>query len=202
VSRPADDDPALQVSVLGPLRLTVEGLTIDVPGTKRRAVLAMLAMSAPDAISADRLVDAVWPNDPPASGRAALQSHISRLRRHLGPQAPRLTSTGPGYRLDLDADALDAAVAMNRIREARSQAEQDAHAARESLAGARALWRGPALADLLDTAPLAAWARLFRPHPARAVEEQRDRRHVRDVRVVGAGGCLKRFDPVGLFGRQ
>lgn len=39
----ADARPALRVDLLGPLRLVVDGQPVDVPGPKRRALLALLA---------------------------------------------------------------------------------------------------------------------------------------------------------------
>ena len=41
------------------------------------------------------------------SGAVALQSHVSRLRRHLGPASPRLENGLGGYRLRLDPGELD-----------------------------------------------------------------------------------------------
>src|SRR5919106_3326844 len=152
-------DHGLWVSVLGPVRLTVAGVAVEVPGTRRRAVLALLAMAAPEAIGSDRLVDAVWPDDPPRSGRAALQSHVSRIRRHLGAHADRLESTGFGYRLALGAEELDAATAARLVREAREAAPGDPGSAARLLREARALWRGPPLADVTEVPDLAAWSR-------------------------------------------
>ena len=54
------------------------------------------------AVTADHLVDALWPSAAPESGRAALHSHVSRLRGHLGPGAERLITLDGGYRLALD----------------------------------------------------------------------------------------------------
>jgi len=92
------------VDVLGPLRLTVAGSVVDVRGAKRRAVLALLGLAQGRVVTVDRLVDALWPDDPPESGRAALQSHVSRLRGHLGPAASRLANVAGGYRLALADD--------------------------------------------------------------------------------------------------
>lgn len=142
---------AVSVDVLGPLRLTVAGAEVDVPGPKRRAVLALLALAQGRAVGVDHLLDALWPDDPPESGRAALQSHVSRLRGHLGPAAPRLTTLDGGYRLALGDDALDADRARTLL--ARAHAEPDAL---DLLREARALWRGPALAGLTEVAALAA----------------------------------------------
>src|SRR5688572_19437538 len=102
----------LEIDVLGPLRLRVDGTPVDVPGPRRRAVLALLAVSAPDVVRADTLVDAIWGDEPPDSARNSMQSQISRLRRHLGPLADRLTRDGPGYRIQLDPGELD----VDRVR--------------------------------------------------------------------------------------
>lgn len=135
----------LRLGLLGPLSLEIEGAFVEVPGAKRRAVLALLAVRTPDPLTSDRLVDAVWPDDPPASGRAALQSHISRLRRHLRPFADRLTSTGGGYRLCLDEYELDVAIFAALVGDARRQAETEPtaawlHCARRSPCGGDRRW--------------------------------------------------------------
>jgi DNA-binding SARP family transcriptional activator len=89
------------VQVLGPLRLVVDGAAVDVPGPKRRAVLALLALAEGRTVTVDQLVDALWPSEVPESGRQALHSHVSRLRGGLGPAASRLRTRHDGYRLEL-----------------------------------------------------------------------------------------------------
>src|SRR5688572_21799531 len=91
--------PPVRVDVLGPLRLTVGDTVIEVPGPKRRALLALLATAEGRALPADHLMDALWPAELPDAARASLHSHVSRLRRHLGSAAGRLEGHGGGYRL-------------------------------------------------------------------------------------------------------
>jgi predicted ATPase/DNA-binding SARP family transcriptional activator len=146
----------IRVEILGPLRLFVDGTDVGVPGPKRRAVLALLAMAEGRAVAVDQLLDAVWPSDPADSARATLHSHISRLRGHLGPAASRLEHHPDAYRLALDDRALDAAEARSLLADARRLAVHDARAAGAVLREARALWRGPALPDLQEVAPIAA----------------------------------------------
>ena len=146
------------MDVLGPLRLTIDDKPIDVPGPKRRAVLAMLAMASGRVVTADHLVDALWPTSPPESGRAALHSHVSRLRGHLGSSAGRLVSVDGGYRLALDPGGLDADRAEGLFAEGRTTRTSDPAAATGVLREALALWRGPALADLRDVTALATMA--------------------------------------------
>lgn len=147
------------VSVLGPLHLEVDGAAVVVPGAMRRAVLALLAMAAPEPITRDSLIDALWPDDPPVSASAALQSHVSRLRRHLGSAADRLATTPHGYRLDLRAHELDAARMHALVQQARDRKASDPAAAAHRAEQARQLWRGRPLAGLDDIAALASWGR-------------------------------------------
>jgi DNA-binding SARP family transcriptional activator len=122
-----------------------------VPGPKRRAVVALLALAEGRTVSVDRLVDALWPAEMPDSGRQALHTHVSRLRTHLGPAASRLQTRHDGYRLDLATDELDLTLARSLLTEARA-APADALAV---LREAHGLWRGPVLADLTDSEPIA-----------------------------------------------
>jgi DNA-binding SARP family transcriptional activator len=91
--------PAVQVDVLGPLRMVVEGRPVGVTEPKRRALLALLALAGGRAVTVGHLLDALWPAEPPESGPAALHSHVSRLRGHLGPAAAALETVAGGYRL-------------------------------------------------------------------------------------------------------
>ncbi len=51
------DEPArLRVEVLGPLRLVVDGGPVEVRGSKRRAVLALLAFAEGRTVTVDQLV--------------------------------------------------------------------------------------------------------------------------------------------------
>ena len=153
---------SLHLSLLGPLELRVADQPVPVPGTGRRAVLALLAMADGRAVSVDALLDALWRDELPETGTAALHSHISRLRRTLGPAADRLhrvgSGAGSGYALRLAPDELDVAVAR------RSAALVGAHlhtnpalAAREA-AVTLARWRGVALDEFGEVGPLAAVA--------------------------------------------
>jgi predicted ATPase/DNA-binding SARP family transcriptional activator len=148
--------PPVRLDVLGPLRLVVDGVAVDVRGPKRRAVLALLALAEGRTVTVDHLVDALWPSEVPESGRQALHTHMSRLRAHLGPAAARLQTGHDGYRLDLGEDDLDVAQARAQLGTARSAMQHDPAAAFALLRQAHGLWRGPVLADLTEIAPIAA----------------------------------------------
>jgi DNA-binding SARP family transcriptional activator len=148
-----DDRPRIRVDLLGPLRLIVDGVAVDVRGPKRRAVLALLALAEGRAVTVDHLVDALWPSELPESGRQALHSHVSRLRGHLGSAATQLETLVGGYRLVLDD--LDVARARELLAKARAIADRDPVEAYALLREAHALWRGPVLGDLEEVAPVA-----------------------------------------------
>jgi predicted ATPase/DNA-binding SARP family transcriptional activator len=146
-------DVRVRVEVLGPLRLVVDGTAVDVPGPKRRAVLALLALAEGRVVTVDHLLNALWPSEVPESGRQALHTHVSRLRAHLGAAAVRLQTRHDGYRLDLTADELD----VTRVRAllANARTMTDPAGAHALLREAHRLWRGPVLADLTDIGPIA-----------------------------------------------
>jgi predicted ATPase len=133
---------ALRVDLLGPLVLRVRGAAVDVPGTRRRALLAVLAMAGGRVVGTERLVATLWPDQPPDNAVQALYSHVSRLRGHLGPAAERLERGAGGYRLRLQPGDLDVEVVRRLVATARS-AEDPVPCLRDALA----LWRGPALEE-------------------------------------------------------
>ncbi|MDQ4117175.1 MAG: winged helix-turn-helix domain-containing protein [Actinomycetota bacterium] len=150
--------PTVRVDVLGPLRLLVDGVPVDVRGPKRWAVLAVLAVAGGRAVTVDHLLDELWPADLPESARGALHSHVSRLRRHLGGAGTRLRTLDGAYRLALGIEDLDAAMARTLLAQARERASDDPAGAGGLLRAARALWRGPVLGEFADVPALAATA--------------------------------------------
>ncbi len=145
-----------RVEVLGPLRLLVGGVTVDVPGPKRRAVLALLALAEGRIVTVEHLVAALWPAQVPESGRQALHSHVFRLRAHLGAAADLLETTPDGYRLALGPGGLDLTRARVLLDRARAGVREDPAAAYTMLREAHGLWRGPVLADLTDVVRVVA----------------------------------------------
>src|SRR5215218_9058227 len=98
---------ALQVDVLGPIRArTRDGLDVTPPGALQRRLLALLVLRRGSVVSPDAAFSALWPEGAPRDPSAALQTHLSRLRKAL--PAGLVESTGAGYRLDPDQVHLDA----------------------------------------------------------------------------------------------
>ena len=180
--------PPVRVEVLGPLRLLVGGVPVDVPGPKRRAVLALLALAEGRTVTVDRLLNALWPSDVPDTGRQALQNHVSRLRGHLGAAAARLETLHDGYRLNVGRDGLDLTRARELLAAARELDGRDPVTALALLREAHALWRGPVLADLTEVLPIAA-----------AIEESaRLRREIADALIDAAVAAGEAGTVLGL----
>lgn len=160
---PAPVSEPLRLAVLGPVRAAGPGdALLPVAGLGANLLLA-LALE-PRGLSTARAVDETWPDGPPASGRAALQTLVSRLR--AGHHAGLVASTPTGYVLGVPAQDVDlhrAAGATDRAQ--RALAAGDAEGAEAAAVGALALWSGEpgdgATADAL-VAVLAARADALR----------------------------------------
>jgi DNA-binding SARP family transcriptional activator len=155
----------VQVRLLGPVDVVVNGEVRPVPGLRRKALLAALALHCGSIVGTDRLADAVWGDalSPKAVSPEALspeavspkavspnvvptlQRHVSFLREVLGDKAA-IVARPPGYLLDLGDEGSDARVA-ERLFQAGSRADDLACRVR-TLRAALALWRGQPLADV------------------------------------------------------
>jgi DNA-binding SARP family transcriptional activator/WD40 repeat protein len=144
----------MEIRVLGPVEVELDGRRLRLGGPKQRAVLSLLALNANSTVSVDRLIEGLWGEEQPASAAKNVQLYVSQLRKLLVGQ-PRvgIVTRGRGYELRLDPDAVDALRFERLIGEA-SNGHRDGEAA-EAADTALALWRGPPLADLADE-PFAA----------------------------------------------
>ncbi|MCK9898985.1 hypothetical protein CC117_08345 [Parafrankia colletiae] len=148
----------VEVDLLGPMRLRVDGSEVAVPGARRRALLATLALAQARVVGVGALTEAVWGTEPPTSAGPTLHSHLSRIRGHLGARADHLLRDGGGYRLVLTGNSLDAARAEASAARARALRPTDPAAAADQLRLALGLWRGDALAEFGEGGPLGAEA--------------------------------------------
>jgi DNA-binding SARP family transcriptional activator len=140
---------ALQIAILGSVEPRVNGNVVSVPAGKQRALLTRLAVHAPHPVSAESAAEALWPRAAPAEAMRNLQVTVSRLRRSLGAAGSVLETVASGYRLAVEADAIDARRFETLVDEARAaRVAGDGEAARRLLDDALGLWRGPALADV------------------------------------------------------
>src|SRR5262245_2585146 len=115
----------MDVRLLGHLEVEVSGEPVRFEGAKQRRLFAMLALRAPEAVSADELVEALWGEAPPGQSGQALQKQISRLRQRLGDSGTLLRHRPPGYVLDMDAQTVDSHRFEELLRSARVSLGQD-----------------------------------------------------------------------------
>jgi predicted ATPase/DNA-binding SARP family transcriptional activator len=136
----------LDYRLLGPLEVVAEGVPLRLGRRQQRAVLAILLLHVNRAVSADQLIEQLWPEKPPGKPQTAIQGHISGLRKVLGREAIR--TAGGGYALRVEAGQVDAHRFERLLRESRDAlGREQAEEAAEWLGEALSLWRGNALAD-------------------------------------------------------
>jgi predicted ATPase/DNA-binding SARP family transcriptional activator len=142
----------LRINLLGPLEVADEtGRPVEVGGARLRTLLILLALDPGRVVTAERLIDGVWGDDPPSGAPNALQSLISRLRRAL-PGLP-IESHPSGYRLVLGdpAGTVDVVEFDRLAARGQSLLADDPAGAADAFDAALRLWRGPALADVAET---------------------------------------------------
>jgi DNA-binding SARP family transcriptional activator len=130
------------VRLLGLVGASLDGRDVAL-GEAKQTVLAVLALRVNTPVSADRLIEGLWGERPPASAGKMVQLYVSQLRRLLDGGDAEIVTRGRGYELRLPSDAVDA------VRFERLLDEQ------EGAAEALRLWRGAPLDDLADE-PFAA----------------------------------------------
>lgn len=162
----------LSIRVVG--AFAVDGLDDRALGSRKaRTLLKLLACERGGAVSADRIAEALWPNELPTKPADQVSVLVSRLRAVLGGRIPR---SDAGYSLQYDWLDLDELVDRSREAVARLAVGQ-LGAARAAAASALRLVDGRVLGD-----EDAAWS-----EPVRAEIE----RAAADARRAGAQAALE-----------
>ncbi|WP_084285985.1 AfsR/SARP family transcriptional regulator [Solirubrobacter soli] len=140
--------------ILGPIAVAGPRGPLPVHGARQLALLAFLLIHANRTVSTDRLIDALWRDQPPKGAVKRVHVAVTRLRTTLDPTGesraggPLQTVTG-GYLLAVEPDALDADLFRALIVDGRGALgggrSPDAAAA---LRRALAMWRGPPLSEV------------------------------------------------------
>ena len=124
------ESAAIEFRLLGPLEVTKDGALTPVGGTRQRALLTLLLLHRNEVLARERLVDALWGDEPPATAVNALQVAVHELRKVVG--RDRLLSRHGGYELAVGPGELD----LDRFEQALRTGGD--------LANGLALWRGAA----------------------------------------------------------
>jgi DNA-binding SARP family transcriptional activator len=143
----------MEFRILGPLEVIEDGRSVELGGQKQRALVALLLLEPNCVVSRDRLIEALWEDEPPDTAPKALQVHVSNIRKRLG--RDRIATKPPGYAIRVEPGELD----LDRFERLVEEG------GRRRLAEALALWRGPPLADFARTR--------FAQHEIGRLEERR-----------------------------
>ena len=135
----------MEIRLLGSVEASADERPVALGGSKQRAVLAMLGLEANRLVTADRLIEGLWGEEPPASAGKMVQNYVWRLRKALanGGDA-EIVTRGRGYELQIDRELIDA------LRFERLVGEATRGAAADSARQALALFRGEPLADIAE----------------------------------------------------
>jgi DNA-binding SARP family transcriptional activator/DNA-binding XRE family transcriptional regulator len=147
------DKSGTWLQILGPISAWRNGKALHLGGPKQRAVLGLLAASPNSLVHRETIIDALWPDGPPAAAVYLVQAHVCRLRRVLGsppcsgvPLA--LVTTGASYRLRSRPGQLDLLAFSRAVEAARAASRTgDFRAACAAYSRALGFWRGRPLAD-------------------------------------------------------
>ena len=154
---PAPPTHRTQIAVIGPMRLTRDGVPVDAPELRRARVRQLLsALAVRPVLTRDQAMELLWPGLDPAKAARNMRVTLTHLRRLLEPDRSggdasyHLRSDGdtirllPSAFLSVDLWTLDSL--DKRAVQARADGDIDRTAA--LLADAVALWRGEPLPDL------------------------------------------------------
>jgi DNA-binding SARP family transcriptional activator len=151
----------VELRLLGALEVfDDDGVGVRLSGAKLRGLVAALALRPGQVVSAERLIEELWGEEPKATAANSLQGLVSKLRRAL--PAGVVVTRAPGYVLDMPGESVDVGRFERLVADGRKAlAAGEATTAAATLREALALWRGPPLAEFVyDEFAQSAIARL------------------------------------------
>lgn len=147
----------MRFRMLGPLEVLDGDRPVGLGGTRQRATLGFLLLHLNRVVATSQLLDALWADEAPVSARKILQNAIWGLRGALSSsgrtsESAALITQMPGYMLSADPSQVDLH-GFHRLAEQGQAllASRNFEEASRVLNQALGLWRGPALADLVET---------------------------------------------------
>ncbi|MET8494011.1 BTAD domain-containing putative transcriptional regulator [Streptomyces cellulosae] len=146
----------MRIDVLGAVQASRDdGTPVPLGGPRHRELLGRLVAAEGRLVTTATLIDDLWPEHPPPRALGSVRTFVAALRRALEPDRPPRTpprvllTEGPGYALRLPREDVDA----HRFQDALARARRTPGEV-TALGEALAAWRGPAYADVADS----AWA--------------------------------------------
>ncbi|SEG91827.1 DNA-binding transcriptional activator of the SARP family [Actinacidiphila yanglinensis] len=163
----------MQFLVLGSLKLMNGEKAVALSGDRRRATLGLLLLNANREVATSKLLEGLWNiEETPATARKILQNAVRGLRVMFAEHArgdtrpPALLTCAHGYQLQVDPEQVDMYRFYRQAQAGRAElAVGRPGAAAQTLREVLGLWRGQALADLVETGH--SWAELTALQSAR-----------------------------------
>ncbi len=164
-----------EFNILGCVEVVGPGGRLALTSSRRRALVAALALHPGAVVPTWRLVEALYGERPPRTAVRSLHSHVARLRPGLDAcgLGGVLQTHDPGYLLAAEPSIVDAWRFEQDAQAGRtSLTAGQADAAAEVLGKALSLWRGGALADAEPTGWTAAQANRLEELRQVAIEDR------------------------------
>ncbi|WP_018351558.1 AfsR/SARP family transcriptional regulator [Longispora albida] len=146
----------VELRILGPVQLLVDGTAVTIGPPRRVAVLAALLAEHGRLVQQDTLTQRVWGDEAPDSVRSTLHAHLSRIRALLDGTGVQIRREGSGYLASVPDGVLDLQVFRSMVAEARALPAERLAERAALLAAALGQWRGRPLSGL--TGPATGWA--------------------------------------------
>ena len=186
--------------LLGPVEVSIGGKAVEFSSGRQRKLIALLLFCRGQAISLNRIIEALWDGEPPATAKGQVQTCVSGIRRQFRELGANelISTTSTGYAIHVPEGSLDIA---NFERLAADAAACDAEGrcddAVRGLRTALALWRGQAAANV-DSRVLRALADRLDEDRIRVLEEciELELSLGRHHRLVGELGQLVTSHPL------
>ena len=141
----------MDINILGPFDVRDrDGREIRLPAGRELSLFALLLLNRGEVVSTDRILEALWGDQPPDTAAKAVQGYVSHLRRVLEPGDRRelLVTRAPGYVLRTEGVVVDATRFEQLAGDGRRALDDgSADEAARVFDEALALWRGAALAE-------------------------------------------------------
>lgn len=139
-------ETSTELRVLGGLALRVDGVERSLGGPKQQQLLSVLIAHVGHPVSTDRLIEALWADQPPKSATATIQAQVSRLRAVLRPGF-QIGLEPTGYKLSVEGGGLDATRFEALVEESGNRTGLERVALLDAALG---LWSGPSFGGFAD----------------------------------------------------
>jgi DNA-binding SARP family transcriptional activator len=156
VSRPSVDTRnvvrgkrALEIDLLGPLRVRVRGEEVVIGSSHKRVVLSLLTLRVGTPVTSDQLQWAIWGEGETRTAEVAVRNYIKDLRKVV-PEDAIKSDPEQAYRLDVHKDCIDVSRFERRCERGRRLLSSGHPGSAVALLDrALELWRGDPLVDLV-----------------------------------------------------